>query len=48
MYYFVEKCIILYKDELFCIETGDNEEGSIYGSLKCPVCRKKYYKEGIH
>ena len=29
------------ENELFSIETEDNEEGSIYGSLKCPVCRNE-------
>ena len=35
-------------NERFSIDKEEDNEGSIYGSAKCPICRKTYHKEGIH
>ena len=35
-------------NERLSVDLGENNEGSIYGSRKCPICRKTYQREGIH
>ena len=35
-------------NERLSIDKEEDNEGSIYGSAKCPICRKTYHKEGIH